>query len=182
MRLNKVNTTKENKKNSANTASVYYWSLGLILIWLFWITVVNRLWTTFRSHGISRANVFVISASLYSPSEFSGIQNKSTGPQMELSKHSRSPVGGYTAITALTLKIWDKRTDFETDSHKTVALRSSPWTPPASTTKADSRYDPVKLRVESSLDIGSRRRTRCTVTTAPMGRRYTTPTAADSAV
>ena len=30
--------------------------------------------------------------------------------------------------------------------------------------------------VESSLDICSRRRTRCTVTTAPMGRRYTTLT------
>ena len=32
-------------------------------------------------------------------------------------------------------------------------------------------------RVESSLDICSRRRTRCTVTTALMGRQYTTPTA-----
>jgi len=35
---------------------------------------------------------------------------------------------------------------------------------------------------ESSLDIRSRRRTHCTVTTAPMGRRYTTLTAAASTV
>jgi len=33
-----------------------------------------------------------------------------------------------------------------------------------------------------SLDICSRRRTRCTVTTAPVGRRYTTLTAAIQAV
>jgi len=37
-------------------------------------------------------------------------------------------------------------------------------------------------RLESSLYIWGRRRTRCTVTTAPMGRRYTTLTAAASTV
>jgi len=40
----------------------------------------------------------------------------------------------------------------------------------------------MHLVIESSRDICSRRRTRCTVTTAPMGRRYTTLTAAASTV